>query len=119
MKPLHLPARWRVSLLLILPVTAPAAGLHGLPFKVNPEHIANHDLLAWSLLGVLSLTLALVGACFWGIYRQFRKVAPEQQLLEELKEQLRRQPAAAAPDGPAPAPPWEKPADWWKKPPVD
>lgn len=102
----------------LLALAKPAqAALH-----VGPAHSAHHDTLAWSLLGVLALTLCLVGACGWGIYRHFRRTTPKQQLLDELKEHLRNSQATTAP-GPAalaaPAPPWEKPDDWWKNPPVD
>lgn len=122
MKPPCRGALWRIAPLLLALAVPARAALPGWRLNVNPDHIANSDTLAWSLLGVLGLTLGMVGACGWGIYRQFRRITPEQQLLEELKEQLRRAPATAAPAAATPkpeAPPWEKPADWWKNPPVD
>jgi hypothetical protein len=120
---MKLPCRgavWRATSLLLLFTLPARAALPGWRLNVNPDHIASSDTLAWSLLGVLGLTLGMVGACGWGIYRQFRRTTPEQRLLEELKESLRRSPAPAAPAAPGPVPPsWEKPADWWKNPPLD
>ncbi len=119
MKPPFRGAVWRgIPLLCLLIFPLPAhAGLPGWRLNVNPDHIANSDTLAWSLLGVLGLTLGMVGACGWGIYRQFRRITPEQKLLAELKEHLRRSPATFTPEPMAPS--WEKPADWWKNPPID
>lgn len=93
-----------------------------LPLQVTPNHIANSDVLAWSLLGVLGLTLALVSACVWAICRHFRRgqqVSPETELLEEIKR-LHSSPRAAAPPVPAASShPWERPSDWWQNPPQD
>ncbi len=106
---------------------APVAALAQLPFSgshlnVNAEHIAHSDTLAWSLMGVLGLTLGMVTACGVGIYRQFRKPSPESELLEELRQQIRRgersDRAIPPPQGSKGAS-WEKPGDWWKHPPVD
>ena len=107
--------------LLLITGTSMSAGLGGLPLNVNPQHIANNDTLAWSLLGVLGLTLGLVTACGVGIYRQFRRSTPELELLEEIKNQARQPGPVHLP--PATPPPlrnsWERPADWWKDEPQD
>ncbi len=93
-----------------------------LPLQVTPNHIANSDVLAWSLLSVLGLTLALVSACAWAICRQFRRgrqASPETQLLEEIQRLSSPQSATAPPVPTAPAQPWERPADWWQNSPQD
>ena len=110
-------------MLLLLTTAAPAtAALPAwLPLNVNPDHIAHNDTLTWSLLGVLGLTLAMVTACGLGIYRQFRRSTPEQDLLEAIKREARL-PGPVSTPLPKQAPgkaPWERPADWWKDPPVD
>ncbi len=93
----------------------------GYGLNVDPDKIAHNDILAWSLMAVLGLTLGLVTACGVGIFRQFRRSRPEAELLEEIKRQASlpgpvHQPRAR----PAtPEKPWERPADWWKNPPQD
>jgi|GEM_PF-5979177 len=92
--------------------------------NVNPEHIANNDTLAWSLIGVLGVTLSMVSACGWGIYRHFHRQTEESKFLEELHElhELEKRPPPASPevaDNPSNRQPWEKTGDWWKKPPID
>jgi hypothetical protein len=93
-----------------------------LPLKITPNHIANSDVLAWSLLGVLAFTLALVSACAFGIYRHCRRgrqASPVTELLEEIQ---RQEPSPRAPAPPRPrasSHPWERPADWWQNPPQD
>ena len=110
-----------VVVLLSLTSTSMSAGPGGLPLNVTPQHIANSDTLAWSLLGVLGLTLGMVTACGVGIYRQFRRSSPESELLEEIKNQA-RQPGPVHLPPASPTPPrnsWERPADWWKDDPQD
>lgn len=89
--------------------------------NVNPDHIANNDTLAWSLLGVLGVTLGMVSACGWGIYRHFHRQTEESKLLQELHELEQRPPPSGPESGdrPTKSQPWEKAGDWWKKPPVD
>lgn len=122
MKPLSHPAlRGGMLLLLISAAPASAALPAWLPLNVNPDHIAHSDTLTWSLLGVLGITLGMVTACGFGIYRQFRRSTPEQELLEEIKREARLPGPISAPlpkQPPANAA-WERPADWWKNPPVD
>lgn len=92
-----------------------------LRLNVNPDHIANNDTLAWSLLGVLGVTLGMVSACGWGIYRHFHRQTGESKFLQELHE-LEKRPPPARPDATGSDPkrqPWEKNGDWWKKPPMD
>lgn len=96
----------------------------GARLNVDPAKIAGNDALAWMLLGVLGMTLGMVGACGWGICRRFRsKPTPEQELLEEIKSRLNRAPESGV--GPAARKPgaegeaaaaWEKPGDWWRNP---
>ena len=78
MKPRHRAALWGGMLLFpAAAVSAPAAVVGLLPLNVNLDHIAHNDTLAWSLLGVLGVTLGLVAACGLGIYRQFRRNRPK------------------------------------------
>jgi len=95
--------------------------LMGLRLNVNPDQIANNDTLAWSLIGVLGITLSMVSACGWGIYRHFHRQTPESKLLQELHDQQQRSGPAEqdTPAPPLPGQPWEKPGDWWKNPPLD
>ena len=95
-----------------------------LPLNVNADAIAHNDILTWSLLGVLGITLGMVTACGFGIYRQFRRVTPETEIIEEIKRQALRpgpleNPQPSPPAAPANAESWERPADWWKNPPGD
>ena len=88
---------------------------------VNARQTANNDILAWSLIGVLGVTLGLVCACGLGMYRQFRRATPETELLEEIKREARL-PGTVKLPAPPPAslrPEWERPADWWKDSSVD
>lgn len=104
--------------ILWLATSLPAyAAYGGFSTNVNPDHVANNDLLAWSLLGVLGLTLGMVAACGLGIYRQFRRSRPEAELLEEIKRQARQPGPVHLPPvtPPAPRQSWERPADWWKE----
>jgi hypothetical protein len=104
--------------LLLLPSRATAAVPAA--WDVDSGRVANGDYLAWSLVGVLVISLSMVGFFAWGLYRQGHPVTPEQRLLEELKEQLRQLPASQLADSAVPAsPPWERPADWWKNPSED
>lgn len=106
------------ALLLPAATSLPASSRTGVPVPVNLEQISPGDAFAWSLLGVLGLTFGLVTACGLGIYRQFRRVTPETERLEEIKQASRH----SAPGLPLPAPsaaPWERPADWWKGDPKD
>lgn len=93
----------------------------GVRLNVDQAKIANNDTLAWMLLGVLGMTLGMVGACGWGICRRFRyKLTPEQELLDEIKAQMNRAPYSgggatlqnSAPSSDSTA--WEKSGDWWK-----
>lgn len=128
MKPLCRPALRRATLPLLWLTAAHACALghgSGLPTNIDPRLIAQNDALAWSLLGVLGLTMGMVAACGVGIFRQGRRhrqkqSLPEQHLLEEIKDQLRQLPPdaiAPTPKRPPAGQPWEKPADWWKNPP--
>ena len=100
---------------LCLPASAASGGL---PLNVNANAIANNDTLAWSLIGVLGLTLGMVTACGLGIYRQFRRITPETELLEEIKRQASLPGPIHLPPAPLPKSggTWERPADWWKDP---
>jgi hypothetical protein len=89
--------------------------MHGPPLNVNPDHIANNTTLTASLLAVLGITLAMVGACCWGIYRQIKRARLTQRVLEDLEEPQPRPATLVTP----PEAPWEKAGDWWKNPPVD
>ncbi|MDB6070500.1 MAG: hypothetical protein JWL81_1671, partial [Verrucomicrobiales bacterium] len=65
----------------------------GARLNVDPAKIAGNDTLAWMLLGVLGMTLGMVGACGWGICRRFRRMpTPEQELLDEIKARMNRSP---------------------------
>lgn len=91
-----------------------------LPVPENHAQISPGDAFAWALLAVLGLTFGLVTACGLGIYRQFRRVTPETELLEEIKQAARK----TTPILPLVTPssqtaPWERPADWWKNDPQD
>lgn len=108
------------------PPAAPA-GSSGSRLGVGLDHIANNDILAWLLIVVLLVAFGLVTACGLGIYRQFRNVTPEAELLETIKREARKAakkpgpvlpPLPPASTRPAP-PPWERDADWWKNQPVD
>ncbi len=106
------------ALLLPSVPSLPAASRTGVPVPVNLEQISPGDAFAWSLLGVLGLTFGLVTACGLSVYRQFRRVTPETERLEEIKQAARY----SIPDLPLPVPsaaPWERPADWWKGDPKD
>lgn len=117
-----MPPRFRAfvictPLFLIAAAGVSPAAMPGPALNVNPEQIAAHgDILAWSLLGVLGVTLGMVTACGLGIYRQFRSTTPEARLLEEIKRRSRPSPAEppALPVPPAAGNSWERPADWWK-----
>ena len=108
------------SLWLVTGLPASAAP-GGFALNFNPDHIANNDTLAWSLLGVLGLTLGMVAACGVGIYRQFRRSTPESELLDEIKRQVRSPGPVHLPPAvpPTPRKSWERPADWWKDDPLD
>ena len=108
------------------PTVSPVPGWQGSRLNVNLDHIANNDTLAWSLIAVLVITMALVTACGLGIYRQFRNITPEAELLETIKREARE--AAKNPcskESPARdiqtpiSKPWERPGDWWKDQPGD
>ena len=118
MKSLSGPALASAAVLMLASAIPASAAHAGLPLNVNPNYIANNDTLAWSLLGVLGLTLGMVTACGLGIYRQFRRSTPEAELLEEIKRQAH---LPGPVNIPLPSPPvhrdtWERPADWWKEP---
>lgn len=118
MKPCLRPFLTR-AILLFLATSLPApAAISGLPLNANPDYIANNDTLTWSLLAVLGLTLGMVTACGVGIYRQFRRMTPEAELLEEIKRQAHLPGPIHIPPTPPSRPndTWERPADWWKEP---
>lgn len=107
---------------VLLPVAPclPAVLHTDLPVPVSHVQTSPGDAFAWSLLGVLGLTFGLVTACGLGIYRQFRRVTPETELLEEIKHAARKSTPIlplAAPSCQAAS--WERPADWWKNDPQD
>ena len=122
-KPNHLPIAILSGLAALSPLRCWAElVVPGARLNVDPAKIAGNDTLAWMLLGVLGMTLGMVGACGWGICRRFRrKPTPEQELLDEIKSRLSRSPGPGlkklSPDSESAA--WEKPGDWWKNPPAD
>lgn len=84
----------------------------------NLNQIAAADGLVFALLGMMFLSLLIIGSLIFCMKRNASRRDPDvDDLLEEVAEterqerQQKQTPAIA--DGPA-AEPWERPGDWWK-----
>lgn len=108
-------------------VFAPRAAAMG-ETSVTRSRSHGGDMLAWSLLGTLLLTLALVTFCGWCILRHQRKPSPEREFLDHWCRKKSGtggrlvpgpidsvSPEPITPTAASPGEPWEKHADWWRK----
>ena len=81
-----------------------------------PAQIAASDGFAIAMLGVILLSMGMIGVLFWCMKRNAARRDPHvDSLLEELEEEERRERLPrTAPGGEKPREPWERESDWWK-----
>ena len=134
-RPVPVRSRLFLVLLVSLPVVAMLVSLlvpsghRGQPADPRAEKLTEAgNILAWSMLGLLTVLCGLTVAWVFHLRRLARNPDPGLALLDELyqaelpgRKLALRPDAAVDPISPkdespeTPANSWEKPGDWWKK----
>lgn len=83
---------------------------------VIPAQIAASDGFAIAMLGVILLSMGMIGVLFWCMKRNAARRDPHvDSLLEELEDDERRERLSrTAPVDEKSREPWERESDWWK-----